>query len=118
MVSNAFFREYYKQSYPICNNYIDQYNRIKVIVNSFNSSCINEIVNKWIEDYENGDRITGPNFTLKIESLINSDDNIIEKDFMTEAAVRDYIINNIQGINYNTSDEEVCRQIYEKLKRE
>jgi hypothetical protein len=118
MILNNFFNKYYIDAYSKCEDYIYEYNLVKNIMNTFDKEVINGIIIEWIKDYENGNKISGPKFTMEVSNFLDINDQILERDFMIEASVRDYIINKTgKTINYNTNDEGVCKQFYKIIKK-
>ncbi len=117
----TFFKNYYLDSYNKCANYNEDYNNTYNRLVSTNQN-IRYLVDVWVKDYESEKIGIGPNFTLIVEHEggFFSASNEVYKDFMIEAAYRDYILENLdyeRKINFYTSDFNVANQIIIKLKK-
>ncbi len=118
----TFFRNYYLDSYDQCLEYELIYNSTYNRLVSFNQE-IKYLVDAWINDYELERIGIGPDFTLRVEQqerVFDNSSNEVYKDFMIEAAYRDYILDKLdseKNINFDTSDINVANQIIIKLQQ-
>ncbi len=114
-----YFKQYYLDIYSECGNYISEYDSTYRSIQGYNID-LQLLVNAWINDYQTEQLGLGPNFTLRVDSEGGfgvSTDNCY-RDFMIEAAYRDYILQVIDSnhiINFDTSDLDVTNQIRLKL---
>ena len=118
MVLNSFYKRYYEDSHEKCKEYDFEYKEAKVRSSAFKPEIIKSFINAWITDYQNHDTISGSNFSMEISKHLTIN-NQLERTFMIEAAVRDFITNKtgitINYTDYNCetyNDEAVCEQIY------
>lgn len=75
----TFFRNLFLDTIE-CSKFIIEYNKTRLSLINCNNNTIKNIVNAWINDFINGDPITGLNFTYQTEQLgLICKDSIVEK---------------------------------------
>ncbi len=115
----TFFRDYYLDTNAQCSNYMQDYTSTYNRLVDFDQD-IRNLVDAWESDYEQEAIGIGPQFTLRVEQeggFVNSMDEVY-RDFMIEAAYRDFILEIVDpnnNINWDTSDTSVAQQIHTKL---